>query len=73
MAKVRYDWIHASAIIATLINVNRVKGAPVPLDAFVPPQTGEKALEKEVITDYQTKVEIGKQLRARTRRENLIN
>lgn len=45
--RIRYDWTQTSAILATIINVNRASGEPVPLDEFVPKSQEEREREAE--------------------------
>ncbi len=44
--RVRYDWAHTSALLATILNVNRVGGNAVTFDAFVPKTEEEREAER---------------------------
>ena len=60
--KTRYDWGHTSAILATLINLQKASGDIIPLNAFIPGgDKPEKVSEEEIITDPELK----RQLRGR--------
>lgn len=55
--RVKYDWQHTSALMSTLLNVNRIGGEAVPLDAFVPKTEAEmeaERREKEAAPENQT-------------------
>lgn len=44
--RIRYDWMQTSAILSTLININRSSGEPLALDAFVPMSEAEREAEE---------------------------
>lgn len=49
--RVRYDWRHTSAILATILNVHRTSGEAVDPEAFVPKTEEEREAERKARED----------------------
>ena len=62
----RADWQQTSALLAVLINSNKVSGPPVPWDAFVP--RDEPKADEEIINDPEIKRSVGEAMKKRFRR-----
>lgn len=61
----RADWQQTSALLAVLINVNKVDGAPVPWDAFVPKDDESNGNSEEIITDPAIKRSVAEEMKKR--------
>lgn len=60
----QYDWAHTSALYATMINVNRYSGPPIPIDCLVPQKEEAKNQKdgREIITDPEIKKAVWKKV-----------
>lgn len=68
LEKLRVDWIRTSAIVSTILNVNRLEGDPVPLDFLLPKQEEEEEKTEEMPVEVQKLV--AQQVRERFNAQN---